>query len=101
MQKVADLIRKIATGISVPEAYKVRERKLPSTYQRAPTPKEPADPNEVFAKPGELVWLVNEKGEWAKAPWKSNVQDLLKKAAEILSKYVWEKTEKGDAKTFT
>ena len=41
-----------------------------------PRPSKPADPNESFAQPGELVWIVNNEGKFVKVPWKPELEKL-------------------------
>jgi hypothetical protein len=98
MQLITDLIRKMATGISVPEAYKVRERALsPSHGDDVPDyVRDRRDPKTPEGKPGEK-WDAQKK-LWK--GWKP-LSNIFKKMAEMLKneKYVWKKTQKGDAKT--
>ena len=98
MQSITDLIRKIATGISAPEALKVRQRTLPPGHSESVPDyiRDRRDPKKQEGEPGEK-WDVQKK-HWK--DWKP-LSNIFKKMAEMLKneKYVWKKTQKGDAKT--
>lgn len=108
MDTLANAIRKIATGISVPEAYKVRERAMsPSHDDDVPDyVRDRRDPKTPGGKP--------EKWDAQKKTWKGwkPITDLLRDQSGRIrfsgkeevqmthnGKYVWKKTQKGDAKT--
>ena len=62
-------------GPSVEEAFRGHGRKL-LVEPKAPT--KPADPSEPFARAGEIVSVLNSKGEWVNMPWTTKMEEVRK-----------------------
>ena len=47
---------------------------------RPSSPKEHVDPDKHFAKPGEIVWMINNDGDWVQLPYSSKLEEARKNA---------------------
>ena len=68
----AFLKRESATYPSIEEAFRSEKRRT------LVQPKKPAPANEPFAKPGEMVWVMDDEGKFTKIPWSSKLEDIRK-----------------------
>jgi hypothetical protein len=60
---------------NVEDIYKTRR-----TLIQPKQPAKPANPEEPFAKPGEMVWVLDNHGNFTKIPWNSKLEKVRKTA---------------------